>query len=214
MGAASDSSMDAIYDYATINDRMLGHAEPIRVRAGQRVLFRVLNASATVTHWLALSGHDLDGDGHGWQSCAGAGEDKGVAAGSGRAARFSGRDESARACGCWARRERRSARSAWASSWNTPGSRASRSGSSLRRRCGTIGPSRSREAATTEPDVTDTAGLHLEIPRTRRLRLLDDQRQVISEDRNDPARRGQALPACDAEPQHRRSSDTSAPAHV
>jgi FtsP/CotA-like multicopper oxidase with cupredoxin domain len=59
MGAASDASMDASYDYSTINDRMLGHADPIRVRAGQRVLFRVLNASATVTHWLALSGHDL-----------------------------------------------------------------------------------------------------------------------------------------------------------
>jgi len=59
MGAASDSSMDASYDYSTINDRMLGHADPIKVRAGQRVLFRVLNASATVTHWLALSGHDL-----------------------------------------------------------------------------------------------------------------------------------------------------------
>ena len=59
MGQASDSSMDASYDYSTINDRMLGHADPIRVRAGQRVLFRVLNASATVTHWLALSGHDM-----------------------------------------------------------------------------------------------------------------------------------------------------------
>jgi len=59
MAQASDSSMDASYDYSTINDRMLGHADPIRVRAGQRVLFRLLNASATVTHWLALSGHDL-----------------------------------------------------------------------------------------------------------------------------------------------------------
>jgi FtsP/CotA-like multicopper oxidase with cupredoxin domain len=59
MGGGSDSSMDAFYDYSTINDRMLGHADPIRVNAGQRVLFRVLNASATLTHWLALSGHDL-----------------------------------------------------------------------------------------------------------------------------------------------------------
>ena len=59
MAQASDSSMDASYDYSTINDRALGHADPIRVRAGQRVLFRLLNASATVTHWLALSGHDL-----------------------------------------------------------------------------------------------------------------------------------------------------------
>src|SRR5215469_7586860 len=59
MGGGSDSSMDALYDYATIGDRMLGHGDPIRVRSGERVLFRVLNASATLTHWLALAGHDL-----------------------------------------------------------------------------------------------------------------------------------------------------------
>ncbi len=59
MGGGGDASMDAFYDYATINDRMLGHADPIKVRGGQRVLFRVLNASATATHWLALAGHDL-----------------------------------------------------------------------------------------------------------------------------------------------------------
>ena len=58
MGGGGDASMDAFYDYATINDRMLGHGDPIQVREGQRVLFRVLNASATATHWLALAGHD------------------------------------------------------------------------------------------------------------------------------------------------------------
>jgi len=59
MGGGADASMDVFYDYATINDRMLGHGDPIRVRAGQRILFRVLNASATMTHWLALAGHKL-----------------------------------------------------------------------------------------------------------------------------------------------------------
>ncbi|HZD49745.1 MAG TPA: multicopper oxidase family protein [Silvibacterium sp.] len=59
MGGGGDSSMDAFYDYSTIGDRMLGHGDPIRVNTGQRVLFRVLNASATATHWLALAGHDL-----------------------------------------------------------------------------------------------------------------------------------------------------------
>lgn len=59
MGGAGDASMDAFYDYATINDRMLGHADPIKVRAGQKVLFRILNASATAMHWLALADHDL-----------------------------------------------------------------------------------------------------------------------------------------------------------
>jgi FtsP/CotA-like multicopper oxidase with cupredoxin domain len=38
---------------------MLGHGDPIKVREGQRVLFHVLNASATATHWLALAGHEF-----------------------------------------------------------------------------------------------------------------------------------------------------------
>ena len=36
---------------------MLGAGEPVRVRHHQRVLFRILNASATVSHRLALPGH-------------------------------------------------------------------------------------------------------------------------------------------------------------
>ena len=36
---------------------MLGHGEPIRVRQGERVLFHVLNASATETRSLSLPGH-------------------------------------------------------------------------------------------------------------------------------------------------------------
>ena len=59
MGGGGDSSMDAFYDYATINSRMLGHGDPIKVNRGQRLLFHVLNASATATHWLALAGHEF-----------------------------------------------------------------------------------------------------------------------------------------------------------
>jgi len=59
MGGGGDSSMDVFYDYSTINDRMLGAADPIRVRPGQRVLLHLLNASATATHWLALAGHEF-----------------------------------------------------------------------------------------------------------------------------------------------------------
>lgn len=59
MGGGGDSSMDALYDFSTINDRMLGHADPIRVKQNQRVLFRMLNASATMTHWIALAGHEV-----------------------------------------------------------------------------------------------------------------------------------------------------------
>ena len=36
---------------------MVGHGEPIRVREGQRVLFRLLNASPTQNITLALPGH-------------------------------------------------------------------------------------------------------------------------------------------------------------
>jgi FtsP/CotA-like multicopper oxidase with cupredoxin domain len=45
------------YDVFTINGRMLGHAEPIRVRPGERVLFHILNGSATEIRSLALPGH-------------------------------------------------------------------------------------------------------------------------------------------------------------
>jgi FtsP/CotA-like multicopper oxidase with cupredoxin domain len=45
------------YELFAINGRMLGHGEPIRVTAGERVLFHVLNASATEIRSLALPGH-------------------------------------------------------------------------------------------------------------------------------------------------------------
>ena len=35
MGGGSDASMDAFYDYATINDRMLGFADPVKVQEGR-----------------------------------------------------------------------------------------------------------------------------------------------------------------------------------
>jgi FtsP/CotA-like multicopper oxidase with cupredoxin domain len=48
---------DVGYKYATMNAHMLGFGEPIRVKQGQRVLFRLLNASATENVTLALPGH-------------------------------------------------------------------------------------------------------------------------------------------------------------
>jgi FtsP/CotA-like multicopper oxidase with cupredoxin domain len=50
---------DVGYAYATINAHMLGAGEPIRVRQGERVLFRLLNASATENVVLALPGHSF-----------------------------------------------------------------------------------------------------------------------------------------------------------
>lgn len=51
------SGSDVGYRYATINAHMLGAGEPIRVRKGDRVLMRLLNASATENVVLALPGH-------------------------------------------------------------------------------------------------------------------------------------------------------------
>ena len=53
----AEGYQEVIYSHATINDRMLGFGDPIRVRQGQRVLLRILNASATLLHDLALPGH-------------------------------------------------------------------------------------------------------------------------------------------------------------
>src|ERR1700730_9913425 len=47
------------YGSFTINGRMLGHGEPIRVKQGERVLFHILNGSATEIRSLALPGHSF-----------------------------------------------------------------------------------------------------------------------------------------------------------
>jgi FtsP/CotA-like multicopper oxidase with cupredoxin domain len=47
------------YDLFAINGRMLGNGDPIRVKSGERVLFHVLNASATEIRSLALPGHSF-----------------------------------------------------------------------------------------------------------------------------------------------------------
>lgn len=48
------------YGAFAINGRMLGHGDPIRVHAGQRVFLHVLNGSATETRSLALAGHTFN----------------------------------------------------------------------------------------------------------------------------------------------------------
>lgn len=47
------------YESFTINGRMLGQGEPIRVKQGDRVLLHVLNGSATEIRSLALPGHSF-----------------------------------------------------------------------------------------------------------------------------------------------------------
>jgi FtsP/CotA-like multicopper oxidase with cupredoxin domain len=48
------------YKVFTVNGRMLGHGEPVRVRQGERVLFHVLNGSATEIRSLAMPGHSFE----------------------------------------------------------------------------------------------------------------------------------------------------------
>lgn len=52
-----DNGWEIAYKSATLNGKMLGAGEPIRVREGQRILFRFVNTSATDEIRLALPGH-------------------------------------------------------------------------------------------------------------------------------------------------------------
>jgi FtsP/CotA-like multicopper oxidase with cupredoxin domain len=65
--ASDDGSQVVQYVAASLNGRMLGADKPIQVRENQKVLFHILNASATEVHWMALAGHRfqvLAMDGH------------------------------------------------------------------------------------------------------------------------------------------------------
>ena len=62
-----EGSLDVAYPIYSMNSHALGSGEPIRVKEGQKVLFRILNASATEQHRIALPGHrfkvvSLDGN--------------------------------------------------------------------------------------------------------------------------------------------------------
>jgi FtsP/CotA-like multicopper oxidase with cupredoxin domain len=54
-----DGSMNPVYDVSTINGKMLGFGEPIRVKQGEHVMMHVLNSSPTEIHWVALAGHSF-----------------------------------------------------------------------------------------------------------------------------------------------------------
>jgi len=55
--SSNDGNMAPAYNVSTINGKMLGFGEPLRVKQGQRLLLHVLNSSATDVHWIALAGH-------------------------------------------------------------------------------------------------------------------------------------------------------------
>lgn len=57
LAAGKPHGYEVGYQSFAINGRMLGHGDPIRVKAGERVLFHVVNGSATENRSLALPGH-------------------------------------------------------------------------------------------------------------------------------------------------------------
>jgi FtsP/CotA-like multicopper oxidase with cupredoxin domain len=52
-----DNSLEIHYGSFSVNGHALGLGDPIRVQPDRRVLFRILNASASLFHRLALPGH-------------------------------------------------------------------------------------------------------------------------------------------------------------
>ncbi|HEY1927815.1 MAG TPA: multicopper oxidase domain-containing protein [Caulobacteraceae bacterium] len=59
IGRGMPKGYEVGYRHFTINGRKLGHGEPVRVKAGERVLFHVLNGSAGEIRSLALPGHEF-----------------------------------------------------------------------------------------------------------------------------------------------------------
>jgi FtsP/CotA-like multicopper oxidase with cupredoxin domain len=57
--AGEDTGLDVAYKYASINGKALGHGDPIRVKEGDRVMLRILNASATMHRRIAAAGHQF-----------------------------------------------------------------------------------------------------------------------------------------------------------
>ncbi len=55
----AEDSMDVAYKYCSINSQALGSGDPIRVKRSQRVMLRILNASATLKRRIAFAGHSF-----------------------------------------------------------------------------------------------------------------------------------------------------------
>jgi FtsP/CotA-like multicopper oxidase with cupredoxin domain len=55
----AEDAMDVMYKRCTVNSHVLGFGEPVRVKEGQRVMLRILNASATLQRRIAFAGHSF-----------------------------------------------------------------------------------------------------------------------------------------------------------
>jgi FtsP/CotA-like multicopper oxidase with cupredoxin domain len=54
------SMLEVQYALFSVNGKALGFGEPMQVRQGERILVHLLNASATLTHRIALAGHTFE----------------------------------------------------------------------------------------------------------------------------------------------------------
>jgi FtsP/CotA-like multicopper oxidase with cupredoxin domain len=59
MMASGDGSAMPMYDVSTVNGKMLGFGERVRVKQGELVMMQILNSSPTEVHWVALAGHSF-----------------------------------------------------------------------------------------------------------------------------------------------------------
>ena len=118
-GPPPDNGLEVMYHAATFGDRMLGHGEPIRVKQGERVLFRLLNASASMGTTLGVAGPSLHRHCAGWQSGPDADGGRRAVAGRRRAGGRDRRDEQSRRLGVRLRPTTWIARWVWASLSNT-----------------------------------------------------------------------------------------------
>ena len=57
---SGDGAMDPVYSVSTINGRVLGFGEPLRVKSGERILLHILNSSPSEVHWIAFAGHQFN----------------------------------------------------------------------------------------------------------------------------------------------------------
>ena len=57
--SGGDDGIEVAYKFSSINGHSLGAGDPIRVKQGQRVMLRILNASATLHHRIGLAGHQF-----------------------------------------------------------------------------------------------------------------------------------------------------------
>ncbi len=57
--SSDDGYMNPVYDVTTINGKMLGFGDPVRVKQGERVMMHILNSSPTELHWISLTGHQF-----------------------------------------------------------------------------------------------------------------------------------------------------------